>query len=118
MRAVKRSPLFRIALLSFAVLFAHTGRAARVQHIAPVKPPCARKVAATQPDNQKKLAPAIRRLVRPRPHTRLQTSFAHPLGFSGAHPASLHAGHVSGQLALLRGTTCIPPQRRSFALRI
>ncbi len=35
MLAAKRSPLFRIALLTFAVLFAHTGRAANVQHSFP-----------------------------------------------------------------------------------
>ena len=47
MRAVRRSPWFRIALLILAVLFAHTGHAAT----RPVLPPCQPntvKVAAVQ----------------------------------------------------------------------
>jgi hypothetical protein len=118
MRAIKRSPLFLIALLSFAVLFAHTGRAAHVQHIAPVRPPCARKVAAAQPDAEKKLAPAIKRLIFPGRRVHFHTSFAHTLGFSRARAAALHAANTSGQLALTRGNAHVPPQHRSFTLRI
>ncbi len=116
MRAVKRSPLFRIALLSFAVLFAHTGRAANVRTIAPVRPPCARKVAATQPDTEKKLTPAIKRLIRPAQRVHFHTSLAGPLGHSRA--AAFLAAPASGRLAAARGTAYIAPQRLPFALRI
>jgi hypothetical protein len=115
MLAAKRSPLFRIALLSFAVLFAHTGRASNVQHTLPGSPPCARKVAAAQPDPEKKLAPAIKRLIRPgRVH--FHTSFADPLGHTTA--ATFLAAQPSGQLTLSRRSVYIPPQRLPFALRI
>lgn len=115
MHAVKRSPLFRIALLSFAVLFAQTGRATRVQHIAPVKPPCARKVAATKPDTDKKLTPAIKRIVRPGSRAHFHTFFPGPLGFS--NPAAFDCVHTSGLPGLTRNPA-FPPQRRTFALRI
>jgi hypothetical protein len=116
MLALKRSPLFRIALLSFAVLFAHTGRATSVQHILPAAPPCARKVAAAQPDTEKKLAPAIKRLIRPGQRVHFHTSFADPLGHTAA--AGFRSAQASGQLTLARHTLYIPPQRLPFALRI
>src|SRR5581483_4874529 len=60
MRAVKASPLFRIALLSLAVLLAHTAHGSNVRHSFPAAPPCPRKVAAAQPDPQNKLLPGIK----------------------------------------------------------
>jgi hypothetical protein len=117
MRAMKRSPLFRIALLSLAVLSAHTAHAANPHAFVPVRPPCARKVAAAQPDLDKKLTPALKRLIRPGQRVHFHTSFAHPLGFSGAY-APAQAAHASSQLALARQAVYRAPQRRSFALRI
>jgi hypothetical protein len=115
MLAAKRSPLFRIALLSFAVLFAHTGRAANVQHTFPGTPPCARKVAAAQPDTEKKLAPAIKRRIRPGQRVHFHTSFADPLGQPGA--AAVRAAQAS-QLTLARRRVYVAPQRLRFALRL
>lgn len=115
MLAVKRSPLFRIALLSFAVLFAHTGRATNVDHILPVKPPCAGKVAAAQPDSDKKLAPAIRRFVRPDGRAHFHTTAAHPLVNSAA---AFRAAQASTRTALARQLVYIPSQRLPFDLRI
>ncbi len=115
MHAVKRSPLFRIALLSLAVLSAHTARAAKAPPVNPVRPPCPAKVAAAQPEAQKKLLPNIKRLAQP-------GARAHPL-FGGAFALTGNAAaflppHSTGQLAAGRHTVYIPPQRLPFDLRI
>jgi hypothetical protein len=122
MRALRRSPLFRIAVLSMAVLFAHTARATNVQRIIPSAPPCARKVAASQPDPDKKLSPAGKRILWPG-HLPgyLQAGhnlFGGSLGFTTAHAASVLPAHGAVQIALARRTVHIAPQHSLFALRI
>jgi hypothetical protein len=117
MCAVRRSPLFRIALLSLAVLFAHTAHAAN-RRIVPVAPPCARKVAASQPDPEKKLSPAARRTVTPGHLAYWHNLFDGSFGFTHAHAASLLALPSAVQIAVARSTASIAPQRRPFALRI
>jgi hypothetical protein len=117
MRAVRRSPLLRIALLTLAVLFAHTVRS-NTQTILPVQPPCPGKVAATQPDSDKKLPLAIKRLVK---SGRLQaghTLFGGPFDFAAADAATLLSVRSSGQFTFARWTVAIDRQRRPFALRI
>lgn len=121
MRAVRRTPLFRIALLSLAVLFAHTAHAAN-RPILPVAPPCPRKAAASQPDPEKKLSPAGKRIVTPGHLPPYLLSghnvFGHSFGFTSAHAASLLPLPGVAQIAIARWTASIAPQRRPFALRI
>lgn len=116
MRAAKASPLFRIALLAFAVLFAHTAHAANPHGLVPAAPPCPRKVAAAQPDPQKNLLPALNRTAR-RGH-RAQRHFGGSFGLTPAPATSLFFRHSAGPLAAARRTVYIPPQRLPFDLRI
>jgi hypothetical protein len=118
MGAMRRSPLFRIALLSLAVLFAHTTHAANVERIIPSAPPCAAKVAAAQPDPEKKLSPASKGIVRPGHLADSHNLFGDSFGFATAHAASLLSLHSAGQIAIARCTVSIAPQHSLFALRI
>lgn len=122
MRALRRSPLFRIAVLSLAVLFAHTARATNVQRILPAAPPCPRKVAASQPDPDKKLSPAGKRILRPGhlPGYLLagHNFFGGSFGFTSAHAASLLSLPSAAHIAIARSTASIAPQHPFFALRI
>lgn len=117
MRAVRRSPLFRIVLLSLAVLLAHTAHAAN-RPILPVAPPCQGKVAATQPDPEKKLSPAVKRIVTPGHVADWHKLFGHSFGFTSARAASLLPVRSAVQIAVTRWTACVAPQYRPFALRI
>src|SRR5579875_152198 len=116
MRAVRRSPLFRIALLALAVLCAHTVRA-NTQPIVPICPPCPGKVAAAQPSSEKKLFPASKRSARP-PRPDARSSFGAPPYFLAAHPAAVLFLRRPGQIAVALRTVHIPAQRRPFALRL
>lgn len=117
MRALRRSPLLRIALLSLAVLFAHTERAA-TRPVVPVVPACQSKVAAAQPDPETKLSPAGKRIVTPGHLADWHNLFGGAFGFTGAHAASALSLHSASQIAVARQTASIAPQRRPFALRI
>ena len=118
MRAVRRSPLFRIALLSLAVLFAHTAHAANARPVIPAAPPCTGKVAAAQPDPEKKLSPAGKRIVRPGflavHHSLSGGSFS----FAVAQATHFPSAYSVCQIAVARWTVYVAPQRRPFALRI
>ena len=114
MRIARSSPLFRIALLSLAVLFAHTVRA-NTQPILPASPPCPGKVAAAQPDPEKKPPLGIRRITKPR---NLQGHNWFGSSFARAHCAGLLSLPGLGPPFLARSTVYILPQRRPFALRI
>ena len=120
MRAVRRSPLFRIALLSLAVLSAHTAHAAK-RPILPA-PPCPRKVAAAQPDPQKKLSIGSKQIVMPGdlPAYLLagHNFLGHSFGFTCGHAGSLLLLHSAVQIAIAHWTASIAPQRRQFVLRI
>lgn len=115
MRAEKRLPLFRIALLSLAVLFAHTARATNARPI-PVSPPCARKVAAAQLDPQKKLIPAIKLIANPGERMHGHSFFG--ASFAGAPARGVFFAHRTGPLAVARPAVYVLPQRLPFALRI
>ncbi|HZQ42623.1 MAG TPA: hypothetical protein VFA99_05195 [Acidobacteriaceae bacterium] len=117
MRAVKASPLFRIALLSLAVLLAHTAHASNVRHSFPAAPPCPRKVAAAQPDAQNKLLPGIKRIANPGDRA-VRHTFRDSFAFIGAPVNGFFYTHTAGPLAAARRTLYIPPQRLPFALRI
>jgi hypothetical protein len=117
MRALRSSPLFRIALLSLAVLFAHTAHAV-ARPIIPAAPACPRKVAAAQPDPEKKLSPASKRIVRPGRLANSHSLFGGAFGFTNPHTASLLSLHGAVQVATAPRTVCVVPQRRSFALRL
>lgn len=118
MRAVtRRSPFFRIALLGLAVLFAHSLRG-NTQPILPVHPPCPGKVAAAQPDPEKKLSPAGKRLVMPGHFAGRHHLLGGSFGFTPAHAAALLSPHSAAQIAAARWTVYVAPQRRPFALRI
>jgi hypothetical protein len=116
MRAVKRSPLVRIALLSLAVLFAHTGHAA-TRPIVPAYHPSTVKVAATRLESEKKLSLAITRLSAP---ARLahHNSFGGSFDLAATHPAAALALRSPGQTTAVLRTVDILSQRRPFALRI
>ena len=121
MRIVRRSPLFRIALLSLAVLFAHTARTA-TRPILPLAPACPAKVAAAQPDPEKKLSPAGKQIVTPGhlPGYLLagHNLFGHSFAFTNAHAASLLLVQSGSPVALARWTASIAPQRWPFSLRL
>jgi len=117
MRAVRNSPLLRIVLLSLAVLFAHSMRA-NAQQIVSVSPACAGKVAAAQPDPEKKLplrAPQIlKRGHLPGSHN----LFGGSVDFTGAHGAALLFLPDSSHTMVAHSAASIAPQRRPFDLRI
>jgi hypothetical protein len=117
MRAVRNSPLFRIALLSLAVLFAHTVRAQTLP-IIPVCPPCPGKVAAAQPDSEKKLPLAGKQVIKPSRLAHAHSLFGGSFDLAGAHPASTLSLSRPGQIAIARGTVYIAPQRWPFTLRL
>jgi hypothetical protein len=118
MRAVRRSPLFRIALLSLTVLFAHTVHAARAAANFSVARSCAGKVAAAQPDPEKKLIRGSKRIVRPGRLADCHNLFGGAFGLPGAHVGSVLAVYSGGPVAAARRTVDVAPQRRPFALRI
>jgi hypothetical protein len=117
MRALRRSPLFRIALLILAVLFARSAHAANVRHSFPAVPPCPRKVAAAQPDLEKNPALQSNGFVRPGSPADRRISSG---GFFSSAASAFNSLHVQGvrQTSLVRRAACITPQRRPFALRI
>jgi hypothetical protein len=117
MRALRRSPLFRIALLSLAVLFAHTARAA-TRPIIPAAPVCPGKVAAAQPDPDKKLSLSARRIVQPGRLAHCHKLFSGAFGFTNPHAASLLSLGSAGHIPTARRTADIAPQRRPFSLRL
>jgi hypothetical protein len=117
MRALRNCPLFRIAVLSLAVLFAHTAHAAN-RPILPVAPACPGKVAAAQPDPDKKLSPAGKRLVTPGHFAGLHNLFGGSFGFTTSHAASLLPVQTSVQIAVARWAVSTTPQRSPFTLRI
>lgn len=117
MRAMRRSPLFRIALLSLAVLSAHTAHATNVRHSFPAAPPCPRKVAAAQPDQDNKPSLQIKRIVRSR-HANSHSSSGGPFFFAPAHTRGFLAAQNPAQIAVGRRTADITPQHRLFVLRI
>ena len=117
MRAVRCSPWFRIALLSLAVLFAHTGHAA-TRPILPDCHPNTVKVAATRLESEKKLSLAITRIAGPGTVARSHASFAASFDIAAAHHAGVLSFRSTGQLILARWTVSTDPQRRPFALRI
>ena len=116
MRALRRSPLFRTALLSLAVLFAHTGHAT-TRPIVPIAPACPGKVAAAQPDPEKKPALGIKRIALPGRVAAWHNLFGGAFGFTSAH-ASLFAAHSAAQLAAARWAVYVSPQHSPFVLRI
>ena len=117
MRAVRRSPLLRIALLGLAVLLARTGQAANTLPIAPLAPPCPVKVAAAQPDTHKRLPPGNKQIVR---FERLADHhlFGGSFGFTAADPTGLAFTYRAVPIALARRAIDVAPQHRPFALRI
>ena len=117
MRALRRSPLFRTALLSLAVLFAHTVRAGCLQTITPAGPPCPGKVAAAQPDPEKKFTPGNKR-VKPGRLAEHHNLIVGAFGLTAAHTAGITFTHHAGQFPVARWAIDVAPQRRPFALRI
>lgn len=117
MRAVRNSPLFRIALLSVAVLFAHTVPA-HTQPIIPVSTPCPGKVAVAQPDSEKKLPLATKRVIKPARLEHSHSLFGSSLDLANAHRLAVLLVRSPGQSILTRGTAYIAPQRWPFALRL
>ncbi|HEY4009872.1 MAG TPA: hypothetical protein VGM11_06950 [Acidobacteriaceae bacterium] len=118
MRAVRRSPLLRIALLSLTVLFAHTVHAARAAANFSVARSCAAKVAAAQPDPEKKLVPGSKRIVRPGRLADCHNLFGGGFGLPGARGADLLLVSSGVPLSVASWTVDVAPQRRPFTLRI
>ena len=117
MRALRRSPLVRIAVLGLAVLFAHTVRA-NTQPIFAGRPPSPGKVTVAQPDPQKKPLLGSRQIVRPGRHSHARNRFGGSLDFACAQPASLLCAYSLATVNLERSTVSVTPQRRLFDLRI
>lgn len=113
MRAAKSSPLFRIALLSLAVLFAHTIRAS-AQPILRACQPCPGKVAAAQPDSQKKLFTTVKRNVRGR-QQKLSSGWFQP---AAVHGVGILPGYGTARVSVTRWSSSMSPQGRAFVLRI
>ncbi|HEX5282858.1 MAG TPA: hypothetical protein VFW30_01970 [Bryocella sp.] len=117
MPAVRRSPWFRIALLSLAVLFAHTGHAA-TRPILPIYHPSTVKVAATRLESEQKLSLAITRLASPGRLVHSLTSFGGSFDVAAAHRASVLPSNSPARFTSARWNVSTNPQRRPFALRI
>jgi len=116
MRVTRPSPLFRIALLSLAVLFAHTLRA-NTQPILPASPPSPGKVAAAQPDSRKKPPLATTQIVKPR-NLHNHNWFGGSFQLAGAHASILLDRPDRGPTVTARAAIHTRPQRRPFDLRI
>jgi hypothetical protein len=117
MRALRRSPLLCTAVLSLVVLLARTARAA-TRPIAPSAPPSPLKLAATQPDPEKKPALGPKRVVRPACLADVHNLFGNAFCVTNAHAASLLSLHSAVQIARACRTASLAPQRRPFDLRI
>lgn len=118
MRSLKRSPLVRIALLSLAVLTAHTARAAKAQPIVPVRPPCPGKVTPAQPDSHKKLTSSVKRIARPGDRAGRHTLFGGPFAFTTAASTGVFYAYDAGRLTVAPHSASIPPQHLPFVLRL
>ncbi|HTV08193.1 MAG TPA: hypothetical protein VMD97_04025 [Candidatus Aquilonibacter sp.] len=117
MRALRRSPLFRIALLSLAVLFAHTAHAAN-RPILLVAPPCAGKVAAAQPDPEKRPVLGRKQVVRPRFPATSHAASGSALFFPLARTAYVLCAEGAAQISLARSALYVAQQQRPFHPRI
>jgi hypothetical protein len=118
MGTLRRSPLFRIALLSLAVLFAHTLHATDVQRIVSAGLPCAAKVAVAQPDPEKKLVHGTSRIVRPRFDAGFHRSSGGDFSFTVARAADLLFPLSACPKAVSPQIAYSAPQRWPFVLRI
>jgi hypothetical protein len=117
MLAMKRFPLFRTALLSLAVLVAHTAHAAN-RPTTPAAPPCSFKVAAAQPDPEQKPLLGSKRIVRPSflaSHHSLCGGFS---SFALAQTACFPSAYSVGQTAVARWTAHLAQQCPPFVLRV
>jgi len=118
MTAVFRSRLFRIAMLSFAVLFSQTANAAKsAQSISPRTPPSSVKLCAAWPESKNDFKGTIKKSLRPNPGPAARFVFS-AAGFLPAGATGIQAAQHTAVSFKLQRLTYAAPQSRLFALRI
>ena len=116
MTALLRSRLFRIAMLSFAVLLSQTANAAKPTRPVSAQTPSAVRLCAAWPESRNDFKGTIKKAHRPNP------AAAHVLfsaaNFLPAGVASLRASEQAAVALHVQQLTYAIPQFRPFALRI
>jgi len=118
MTAILRSRPFRIAMLSFAVLFSQTANAAKpARQLSPGTPPPSVKLCAAWPESRKDFTGTIKKVQRPNPAPAARVFFS-PASFLPAGAASLQTSQQAGIALQLQQLIYAAAQFRPFALRI
>jgi len=118
MTTVLRSRLFRIAMLSFAVLFSQTANAAKPTRLVYAQTPSSSvKLCAAWPESRNDFKGTIKKVLRPNPGPAAHSLFS-AASFLPAGAASLHVSQHADAAFHLQRLTYVAPQFRPFALRI
>jgi hypothetical protein len=118
MTALLRSRLFRIAMLSFAVLFSQTANAAKSAQLpSPRTPPSSVKLCAAWPESKNDFKGTIKKSLRPNPGPAVRFVFS-AAGFLPAGAAGIQASRHTAVDFHLQRLIYVAPQFRPFALRI
>ena len=118
MISVFRSRLFRIAMLSFTVLFSQTANAAKPTRPASAGTPSSSlRLCAAWPEHENNFKVTIRKTLRPNPAPAARVLFS-AASFLPAGAASLQASQQADVVLQLQRSAYVAPQFRTFALRI
>ena len=118
MNAILRSRLFRIAMLSFAVLFSQTANAAKpARQLSRGTPPAAIRLCAAWPESRNDFKGTIKKVQRPNPQPAARTLFSTAV-FIPAGVVNLRASEQAAFAFNLRQLTYAAPQFRPYALRV
>jgi hypothetical protein len=115
MTTVLRSRLFRIAMLSFAVLFSQTANAAKPVSAGTCT--ASVRLCAAWPESKNDFKGTIKKVLRPNPAPAAHVPFS-AASFLPAGAASIHASQHADAAFHLQRLTYVAPQFRPFALRI
>ena len=118
MTTVLRSRLFRIAMLSFAVLFSQTANAAKPTRLVYAQTPSsAVKLCAVWPESRNDFKGTIKKAQRPN-LGRVAHSLFSAASFLPAGAASFQASQQADVALQLKRLNYVASQFRAFALRI
>jgi hypothetical protein len=113
-----RSRLFRIAMLSFAVLFSQTANAAKpVRQFSVGARPSSLKLCAAWPESRKNFTSAIKKIRRPSAVPAIHPSFS-VAGLISSGAVNLQASRQATVVFNLQWLTYAAPQSRPVVLRI
>jgi hypothetical protein len=113
-----RSRLFRIAMLSFAVLFSQTANAAKpTRPVSAGTPSSAVRLCAAWPESKNDFKGTIKKALRSNPAPAAHVLFS-AASFLPAGAASFQISRHADVVLQLQRLTYIAPRFRTFALRI